>query len=64
MKFVPFILALTCSTLIYGAVDKAPKCADYFTTHQTDGHYQRMSNGLAQDPLTAVSYTHLRAHET
>ena len=64
MKFVPFILALTCSTLTYGVVDKTPKCADYFTTHQTDGNYQRMSNGLAQDPLTGLTWYRCGAGQT
>jgi hypothetical protein len=54
MKFVPFFLAIACSTLSYGSVDKAPKCAEYFSTHQTDGHYQLMDNGLVADPLTGL----------
>lgn len=64
MKFVPFFLAITFSTLVYAQVDKAPKCAEYFSTHQTDGRYQRMSNGLAQDPLSGLTWYRCGAGQT
>jgi len=56
MKIVPFFLALTCSTLAYGVIDKAPKCADYFSTNQTFGHYQRMDSGLIEDTITGLTW--------
>jgi hypothetical protein len=56
MKLIPFLLALGYSSLSYGVIDKTFRCDDYFSTHQTDSHYQRMNNGLAQDPLTGLTW--------
>lgn len=56
MKFGSFFLALAYSTLSFGVVDKAPKCAKYFSTHQTNGHYQPMQDGLVQDPITGLTW--------
>jgi hypothetical protein len=56
MKFIPFFLALAYSSLIYGDINKAPTCGNYFSTNQIDDHYQRMDNGLVQDPLTGLTW--------
>jgi len=55
MKFAAFFLTITFSIFSYAVVDKAPKCDDYFSVQQTDGRYQRVSNGLVQDPLTGLT---------
>ena len=56
MKFAAFFLTITFSIFSYAVVDKAPKCDDYFSVQQTDGRYQRVSNGLVQDPLNLAQW--------
>jgi hypothetical protein len=64
MKIVPFFLALSCSTLAYAVVDRAPKCAEYFSINQTFGHYQRMDSGLIEDSLTGLTWYRCGAGQT
>jgi len=56
MRLIVFVLALVGSSISHAVVDTAPKCSTYFETHQTDGNYQLMKNGLTQDPLTGLTW--------
>ena len=58
MKLMAFLMTLTLSyaTVNHANFDNAPMCEDDFTANQTNGHYQPMSNGLTQDPLTGLTW--------
>ena len=64
MKFFTFFLTITFCSFSYALVDKAPKCGDFFSVQQTDGRYQRMSNGLVQDPLSGLTWYRCGAGQT
>jgi len=64
MKLLSFLLVMGVSTLAHAVVDKAPKCEEYFATHQTDGHFQQMGNGLIADPLTGLTWYRCGAGQT
>ncbi|MBT7331415.1 MAG: DUF1566 domain-containing protein [Oceanospirillaceae bacterium] len=64
MKIFSFLLIMSCSTLVHAVIDKAPKCEAYFTTHQTDGNYQHLGNGLIADPLTGLTWFRCGAGQT
>jgi hypothetical protein len=64
MKIFSFLLIMSCSTLVHAVIDKAPKCEAYFATHQTDGYYQQVGNGLIADPLTGLTWYRCSAGQT
>jgi hypothetical protein len=64
MKTISFLLTLAWSTLSHGAIDKALDCTEYFSTNPTDGQYQRLENGLAQDSATGLTWYRCNAGQT